>query len=160
MEAIYRDHDGVNTVRIVGVLYGARVQIRFEGSGEVVVPVSLLELDDVTRSELDKWLAMPGPGSFAQDEYGVLDVLSAAGAVGLLDTQYPWPRKQVETARRSLRHKGLVGPADGRPAAEGDGRAVRWRLTRQGVLEHRIARGTCRPIARGGGRQLSTAVGG
>ena len=159
MDAVYVDEFGRNPVRVVGVLYGARVQIRFEGSGEVVVPISMLELEPAVVAQLDLWRVNP-PGWMTDNEYLVLERLSQAGDRGLLDSQYPpMPRKDVEAARRVLRHKGLVGPADARPPNEGDGRAVRWRLTKQGVIEYVLARRLVRPIAEGGGRQLATAVG-
>ena len=158
MDAVYRDQDGRHPVRIVGVLYGARVQVRFEWSGEVIVPISLLEVEPLVAAELELWRKLP-PGALTDDEYTVLDSLQRAGAAGLLDSQYPLPRKQVEHARRVLKHKGLVGPADSRPSSEGEGRSVRWHLTRQGVLEYVEARTKVRAVARGGGRSLATAVG-
>lgn len=159
MDAIYRDHDGVNQVSIVGVLYGSRVMIRFEGSGECVVPIALLELDSTVTASLRAWQSLP-IGWMSDDMFMVLERLSQAGDPGLLDTQYkPLPRHQVEVARRVLKHKGLVGPADGRPSSEGEGRQVRWRLTKQGCSEYVQARTLMRPIAKGGGRQLATAVG-
>jgi|GEM_PF-5309273 len=199
MDAIYRDHDGVNRVQIVGVLYGGRVQIRFEGSGEVTVPVSMLELEPIAAApNLPKydWSSDPRPwsspassvgngcqafpsvdslpiaaaslrawqslpvGWMSDDMFTVLERLSQAGDPGLLDSQYkPLSRHQVEIARRVLKHKGLVGPADGRPSSEGDGRQVRWRLTKQGVVEYVQARTLVRPVGKGGGRVLATAVG-
>lgn len=158
MDAVYVDGHGRNQCRIVGVLYGARVQVRFEWSGEVIVPLSLLEVDPAVAAELEQWRKLP-PGSLTDDEYTVLDCLQRAGAAGLLDSQYPLPRKQVEHARRMLKHKGLVGPADARPSGEGEGRQRRWHLTRQGVVEYVGARTKVRPVARGGGRTLATAVG-
>lgn len=158
MDAVYRDQDGRHPVRIVGVLYGARVQVRFGWSGEVIVPLSLLEVEPAVAAELVQWRKWPS-GSLTDDEYSVLDCLQRAGNIGLLDSQYPLPRKQVEQARRMLKHKGLVGPADARPSGEGEGRQVRWHLTRQGVVEYVGARTKVRPVARGGGRKLATAVG-
>lgn len=158
MDAVYQDESGRHTVRVVGVLYGARVLVRFEGSGEVIVPVGLLEVEGGVAGDLAQWRKVP-PGSLTDDEFTVLDCLQRAGSVGLLDSQYPLDRKRVERARVALKHKGLVGPADSRPAGEGDGRRVRWHLTRQGVVEYVAARGAVRPVARGGGRQLAVAVG-
>lgn len=158
MDAVYVDGHGRNSCRIVGVLYGARVLVRFEWSGEVIVPVSLLEVEPMVAAELEQWRRMP-PGWMTDDEFTVLEELSRAGSVGLLDSQYSLPRKQVEPARRVLKHKGLVGPADARPAGEGEGRQRRWHLTKQGVVEYVSARTRVRAVAKGGGRQLATAVG-
>lgn len=158
MDAIYQDESGRHTVRVVGVLYGARVQVRFEGSGEVIVPGSLLEVDSVVAAELEQWREIP-PGSLTNDEFTVLDCLQRAGSAGLLDSQYPLDRKRVERARIALKHKGIVTQADSRPSREGDGRQVRWQITRQGVIEYMAARGAVRPVARGAGRQLAVAVG-
>lgn len=150
MDAILIEGPDRSPVKIVGVLYGRRVKVRFSSGGTVVAPASMLELTPAVTSELEAWFTMDGPGRWTADQYNVLEHLARVGGRrGLLDTEYPWRQAQVVAARRVLRQRGLVDHADPKQGDDDDGRLVRWVLTNQGIAELAVARRLIRAVGEG-----------